>query len=183
MLARSVYLVLWLASGAALAGTVKGTDPDTGTPHWQSHGTVFGLEVIQLQPDFVRAVYAARGLPAPLVEVIAGYCVFGSIARNATDHALTYDVSAWRAVLPDGTRQPLKTKDQWLVEWRKQGVGFSWTLLPTTQVFEAGDWGQGFLTVKLPRGARFDLDFTWRQDGRDFSARLEGLECAHDSKP
>ncbi len=183
VLAYLTAVCLWFANSAARTETLRSTDSDTGTPHWQTQGTAFSLEVIQLLPDYVRAVYAGRGLPPSLVEEIAGYCVFGSIARNASDHPLTYDLRDWRAVTPDGAQHALKDKDAWLAEWRRQGVGFGWTLQPTAQTFEVGDWGQGFLTVKLPRGARFDLLMVWRQDGHERSARLEGLECARDAMP
>jgi hypothetical protein len=96
---------------------------------------------------------------------------------------MSYRVKDWRyrAKADDGTSGkalPVKTKTQWLEEWRKAGVTFSWTLLPDAGEFAVGDWQQGFTTVKLPREAEFDLIYRWQLDGVEHEGVLEGLKCA-----
>ncbi len=166
------------AASAAAAGTLKSTSPDNGLSNWQSQGTAFSLQLLQLMPDNVRAVYDNKGFPPALVAQMASYCVFGTVARNLADAPLSYNVADWRAVTSDGVRHKLRTKTQWLQIWRRYGVDFGWSILPAAQTFEPGDWGQGFTTVKLARDTRFDLDYSWRQHGKTFHATLKGVQCA-----
>ena len=177
------FPVLLLTAATAMAGTVKSTNPNNGLSNWQSEGTPFSLQLLQLMPDNVRAVYSNKGFPPALVEDMAGYCMFGSVIRNLADEPVSYDVADWRAITADGVRHPLRTKTEWLKIWQSQGVDFGWSILPAAQTLEVGDWGQGFSTVKLPHGTRFDLDYSWRQHGKTFHSILEGLQCAPEQLP
>lgn len=150
----------------------------SGLLTWTSEGDGFSLELIQLIPDFVRAIYSKHDFPASEVERIAGYCVFGSIIKNTSQQLLSYRVADWRYREKNGTEHPVKTKSQWIEEWRKAGVTFSWTLLPDSGDFEIGDWQQGFTTIKLPRNTRFDLIYNWHLDGVKYEATLKDLRCA-----
>lgn len=170
-------LLLFVVASPAVAGTLKSTNAN-GLSNWQSEGNPFSLQLLQLMPDNVRAVYDNKGFPAPLVAEMASYCVFGTVARNLSDKPLSYDVAEWRAVTADGVRHKLRTKTQWLKIWHRYGVDFGWSILPAAQTFEPGDWGQGFTTVKLPRDTRFDLDYSWSQNGKTFHATLKGVQCA-----
>ena len=144
---------------------------------WTSVGDGFSLELIQLLPDFVRAIYSKHGFPKEEVERIAGYCVYGSIIKNTSQQLLSYRVADWRYREKNGTEHPVKTKTQWLEEWRRVGIKFSWTLLPDSGDFEIGDWQQGFTTIKLPRNSEFDLIYNWKLDGVKHEAVLENLRC------
>lgn len=174
---------LLIAAASALAGTVQNTNPDNGLSNWQSTDTPFSLQLLQLMPDNVRAVYTNKGFPPALVEEMAGYCMFGTVIRNLAEEPISYDVADWRAVTADGVRHPLRSKTDWLKVWQRQGVDFGWSILPAAQTLEVGDWGQGFTTVKLPHGTRFDLDYSWRQHGKTVHAILEGLQCAPEHLP
>lgn len=176
-------LALCLIAATAQAGTVKTTNPGSGLSNWQSEGTAFSLQLLQLMPDSVRAIYTNKGFPPALVEEMASYCMFGTVIRNLADEPISYDVADWRAVTADGVRHAPRTKTEWLKIWQSQGVDFGWSILPAAQTLETGDWGQGFTSIKLPHGTRFDLDFSWRQHGQTFHAILEGLECAPDKLP
>lgn len=179
-----VFLVcLLLPVAATLADTLKSTNPDNGLSNWQSQGTPLSLQLLQLMPDNVRAIFTTRGFPPSLVEEIAGYCTFGSVIRNLADEPASYDVADWRAITPDGVRHTLRTKTEWLQIWKSKGVDFGWYILPAAQTLAVGDWGQGFTTLKLPRDTHFDLDYSWRQHGKTFHAILEGLQCAPDQLP
>ena len=174
---------LLVAVPVAAAEITKTQDPNSGLYSWKAVDRGFSLELIQLPPDFIRAVYAARDLPPVMIEEVASYCAFGTVARNETDFPLTYRVADWRVVLPDGSKKRLRTKREWLAVWKKMGVDFGFSILPDTMTFEVGDWAQGFTTAKLPRGSRFDLVYSWKQHGKTFNGRLANLVCTADAPP
>jgi hypothetical protein len=153
----------------------------TGLLTWTADDTGFTIELLQLLPDFVRAIYAKHDFPPDEVERAAGYCVFGTILKNTSDGIMSYRVADWRYRTADGEEYPVKTKTQWLDEWKKAGITFSWTLLPDQGDFEVGDWQQGFTTIKLPRETEFDLIYRWQLDGTPYQGVLENLKCAPES--
>ena len=150
----------------------------SGLLTWTSKDDGFSIELIQLNPDFVRAVYGKRDFPAEEVERIAGYCVFGSIIQNTSQQQLSYRVADWRYVDRNGKSYPVKTKAQWLDEWRKAGVTFAWTLLPESGDFGIGDWQQGFTTILIDRTESFDFIYTWTLDGKKHEGKIEHMSCA-----
>jgi hypothetical protein len=153
-------------------------NPQSGLLAYNVEDEGISIELIQLLPDFVRAIYTSHNLPKAEVEDIASYCVFGTILRNTSDGEMSYRVADWRAVGEDGIERPIKTKTQWIEQWRRAGVTFSWTLLPDSGDFEVGDWQQGFTTVKMPRDSAFDLIYHWKLDGEDHVGRFENMRCA-----
>jgi len=156
---------------------------DSGLLAWTSKGEGFSLELIQLLPDFVRAIYGSHGFPPAEIERIAGYCVFGSVIKNTSQKPMSYRVADWYYTDKSGVKHHVKTKSQWLEEWKKAGITFSWTLLPDTGDFEVGDWQQGFTTIKLPRNAVFDLTYTWALDGKHHSETFKAISCAPENLP
>jgi hypothetical protein len=152
-------------------------NPDTGLLTWSAEADGFSVELIQLLPDFIRAIYSKHELPAKQIDDIASYCVFGSIIKNTSDQTLTYNVADWRYAQGDQPPLPVKTKSQWIEQWRKAGVTFSWTLLPDAGTFYVGDWQQGFTTIKLPRDSEFDLIFTWQLEGTQHVGKITNLRC------
>ncbi len=156
---------------------------ESGMLTWSADDEGFKIELIQLIPDFVRAIYAKHNFPKQEVERIASYCVFGTILKNASDQHLSYRVSDWRYRTKSGELHQVKTKTQWLKEWRKAGITFSWTLLPDIGEFSVGDWQQGFTTVKLPRETSFDFIYKWQLDGVAHTGVIENIRCAPASLP
>ena len=150
----------------------------SGLLTWTVKDDGFSIELIQLNPDFVRAVYGKRDFTAEEVERIAGYCVFGSIIQNTSQQQLSYRVADWRYVDRNGKAYPVKTKAQWLEEWRKVGITFAWTLLPESGDFGIGDWQQGFTTIQIDRNETFDLIYTWTLDGEKHQGTIENMSCA-----
>ena len=126
-----LYLPLVLSAGEVR----QHTDPDTGLLSWQIRERGFSMQLLQVLPDYVRATYSARGLPPDIVETIAGYCVFGTIVTNDSQQQLSYRVADWRYVTADSKAHPLKTKTQWVNEWKDQGVAFRWSILPALLLF------------------------------------------------
>ena len=153
-------------------------NPETGLSSWKAQHEGFSLELIQVLPDYVRAVYASRGLPQEAIERLAAYCVFGTILRNESDDRLAWRLADWRYIGEDGREQRLKPKSAWLKEWRELGVAFRWTLLADDQIYEVGDWGQGFITLRLNPGEVFDLHYSWSQHEKTYRGAIERARCA-----
>lgn len=177
-LLKIIFIGLFIFSSQLNAAEVSiHKNKQTGLLTWTSEDVGFTIELIQLLPDFVRAVYAKHDFPKNEIDRIASYCVFGSVLKNTSEQQLIYKVSDWTYTDQIGETYPVKSKSQWLAEWRKAGITFSWTLLPDDVVFEVGDWQQGFTTIKLPRGAKFDLTYRWQLDGKPHSSTLKNLYC------
>ncbi|NOZ37570.1 MAG: hypothetical protein GXP11_05790 [Gammaproteobacteria bacterium] len=161
----------------------KFTDDNSGLLSWKAQHPGFSLQFIQLLPDYVRAVYSARGLPNKVVELMASYCIFGTIIKNESDQALSYRVADWRYVTQDGQSHPVKTKTQWLKEWRSMGVTFRFSLLPDEQTFAPGDWSQGFTTLALPPDTQVALHYFWTLQGKKHEGVFKNLRCAPAKAP
>lgn len=182
----ATLLLLSLLAGPAMAsdtGVQVFTDSNSGLLSWKASHPGFSLQFIQLLPDYVRAIYSARGLPPDVVELMADYCVFGTIIKNESDGPLSYRVSDWRYITLDGQAHPVKTKTQWLSEWQDMGVAFRWSLLPDDQTFAPGDWSQGFTTLHLPPDTPVKLTYRWTQKGKTYEDTFPELRCAPAQAP
>ena len=178
-------IVAGLASAVSAAddGVTLSVDVDTGLKSWRFSEHGIDLELLQVPPDFIRASYAARGLPATVSEAVATRCVFGTIVRNVSERPLAYRVADWRQVQADGTELPIKTKSEWLREWHGMGVRFSWSILADDPTFAVGDWIQGFTTLVAPHGSRVGLRLVWSIEGERYERVLSDLECAPAPQP
>lgn len=183
-LAATLLCILSLCSASSVSHAAKVTiqqNEVSGLKSWIAESNGFSVELIQLLPDFIRAIYMAHGFPEAELEEIASYCVFGSVIKNTSNNVLEYDISSWHYTDTSGKQHAIKTKTEWLAQWRKAGVTFSWTLLPDKGTFYVGDWQQGFTTVKLPRESQFDFTYKWKLDGIEYTDTIEGMSCAPDS--
>ena len=176
----SLPVVYLISISTVFAETTIHKNTETGLITYGAEQDGFSIELIQLLPDFVRAIYAKHDFPKNEVERIANYCVFGTIIKNTSLHALSYDVSNWHYGY-EGDIHTVKTKTEWLNEWSKVGILFSWTLLPDAGTFEVGDWQQGFTTIKTPRESKFDLTVNWTLDDNgksvSYSNTIKGIAC------
>ncbi len=176
-----VLLMLSMPMSGVDAGKgeiIAQADPDTGLKSWQFQGEGLAIEFLQVPPDFIRASYAARGLPKELIESVATQCVFGSIVRNISDQPLSYRVADWHYLTADAVEHKIKTKTQWLEQWHGMGIRFSWSMLADDVTFAKGDWIQGFTTVAEPHGSRIGLKVVWTTAGKRHEKILPDLECA-----
>jgi len=181
---RSLIAAAMLSPLAAGAAEVERQyNSDTGIETVQVEHPGMSLQLLPLNRDYVAAVFAARGLPSDIVASTRDYCTFGTILRNTGDDPLHYDLRQWRYVTPDGGTHHLKTKSAWLEEWQGRNLAFRWVLLHEEQTYQPGDWGQGFTTVPLPPGTRFDLHYSWTQGGEQHEAELENVRCAPEAAP
>jgi len=180
ILSKTCLFILLIAfATTAFAAKISIHKNETsGLLTWTADDEGFSIELIQLLPDFIRAIYAKHDFPEKEIERTASYCVFGTILKNTSDKLLSYRVADWRYRTKDGKEHAVKTKTEWLTEWRKAGILFSWTLLPDEGAFHVGDWQQGFTTIDLPRESEFDLIYKWALDGKEYSGVLENIKCA-----
>lgn len=173
-----MVVILFLYHGYTRAEVTKITDPTTGLISWRSIENGFSLQLIQLHPDYVTAVYSSRGLPKKLIDGVLKYCVFGTIVKNESSEDVSYKVADWRYSVKDGEKHPVKTKSQWVKEWEAMGVAYRWSMLADDQIFSPGDWIQGFTTIPLKPGDYFDFHYQWTYQGKVFTKTLQGIRCA-----
>jgi hypothetical protein len=177
-LSQGCLLLLVVLSRGAMAEAREQVNPDTGLSSWETVGQDFSLELVQVLPDYVRAVYASRGLPQSIIDKVSSYCVFGTILKNQSDTTLAYNVGDWRYVTRDGRAHRARLKTEWVNEWQDMGVAFRWSLLPEQQTYAPGDWGQGFTTIALPPGTVLDLHYSWEQGGVTHTGIIKEVRCA-----
>jgi len=174
-----LFLVCCVVSVAANAATtVVRKNEQSGLLIWSSESDGLSVELVQLLPDYVRAVFGRYDFTKVEIERIASYCVFGSIVKNASQQPLSYRVASWYYTDRTGKKHPVKTKTQWLEEWREAGIRFSWLMLADSHDFDVGDWQQGFTTVELPPDSELSFTYTWTLDGSVHSATIENMRCA-----
>jgi hypothetical protein len=190
---RKCGIVTLLVSSVALAsesGTLStGTDKTAKLPFWEWHSDTMSLRLVQRLPDQTRAFFMARGFNQQQAEKIAQSCIFQSVYKNLTNPAservIEYNLADWE-VIHNGESRGLKTREQWLKQWRRENVpksariAFEWSLLPTHQRYQAKDYNWGMTAYNLPPGSQFDLVMKWTEDGNEKSARLNNLKCAPD---
>ena len=94
MTTRLLIPALVLLVAACATRTTVHENPDTGLVTWSAVDTGFSIELIQLVPDYVRAIYGSHNFPQSEIEDIAAYCVFGTIIKN-TSEMFHVDVTRW----------------------------------------------------------------------------------------
>ncbi len=140
----------------------------------------FNIRLAAITPDRIRAFFTGRGFPQEMVNTIASYCVISTRIENAGTKPFSYDLKKWRYETGDGTLHKLKIKDDWIKEWREQGIKFSFSQLAANPTFLPGDWIASMTTYKIPHGSSFNLHYQWNIDGKDMTGIIRGVECADD---
>lgn len=181
-MARFVYAVPILFAFAASAAcaapkTIVTENPTTKLKSWKQVEKAFSIELIQLLPDFVQATFSARDLPPAIFASTKGYCIFGTVVRNESDGEVSYRVADWRYQTGDAKLYKLKTKTEWIETWKKFGADFGYAILPDDMTFDPGDWAQGFTTPRIKPGAKFDLIYSWNENGKKQTGTLRNLVC------
>ena len=186
-----LFLTLVLISSLSplSAELVTGTDEMSTLPFWEWRNAYMSLRLVQRLPDQTRAYFAGRGFKPAEVKLISGYCVFQTVYSNISSadnkRVVLHNIRDWN-IHYKGKTFPMKPREDWKPYWQKKGVAqaqrvaFEWSLLPSKQTFEAGDYNWGMTFFKVPHGASFDLDINWKVDGEKQTARLKNITCAKD---
>jgi len=184
---KGVWLVA-LAPLAAMAEVTVEVGPKTGLKTYQWRHKGVSLRLIQRLPDQTRAYLLARGFPRAQADQVATACFFGSMFRNDGQQPLDFDLTQWR-VRHQGREHPLVTRERWAEILGDQPVpkagriALNWSLLPTRQHFEPGDYNWGMTSYGLPPGSRFDLLITITLDGEPLTVEIPNMECAPEVLP
>jgi hypothetical protein len=181
-----LLLLLWgvsSAPGAAWAEVATGIDEETGLKSWTWNVNGVSVQLVQRLPDQTRAFFMGRGFSTDAADIIGQACVFQTIFRNDSKQAVSYDLGKWEVIHQDN-RLPLQVRETWDRRWQTLGVSqsariaFRWSLLPTRQRFEPGDYNWGMTSFGLVPGERFDLALTIDHGGHPVNARILAVECA-----
>jgi len=167
---------------------IKTADPDSGLLSWQWSDDEVSITFNQLLPDQSRAYFQARGFDANVANRIALACVFQAIIRTQSNTRSTMhlNLADWRVSTNNAPPQALRLKSDWQAEWQDDNIpqaahiAFRWSLFPSQQTFQPGDWSMGMVTLGLTPGERFDLTAHWLADNQPRSLQLSNMHCASD---
>jgi len=177
---------LSLLQGWAVAEVITSEEEQTGLRSWEWKHAGVSVQLVQRLPDQTRAFFQGRGFNSTDADTIGRACVFQTIFRNGGKQPLSYSLDNWRVVYQD-KQLPVQTRERWEENWTvrevKQAarIAFRWSLLPTRQSFEPGDYNWGMTSFGLPPGASFDLSLKLTIDGQSVRGRIPGIICAADS--
>ncbi|MCU7959221.1 MAG: hypothetical protein KZQ58_04315 [gamma proteobacterium symbiont of Bathyaustriella thionipta] len=180
---RNLFFCILLLPGSVLAEVISSVDDETGLRGWEWHEQGISFQLRQRLPDQTRAFFLARGFNKAESDSIAQSCIFQSIFRNDGQQPLSYNLNDWQ-IHYQGRQQALLTRRKWDEKWQEQGVSqaariaFRWSLLPTRQSFQPGDYNWGMTSFGLPPGESFDLTLTLHSNGKTLSATIPAIECA-----
>lgn len=185
--ASIAFFVLPLPAGAEL---LVGIDEQAKLPFWEVKDAAMSLRLVQRLPDQTRAFFLARGFTREQTERIAQSCVFQTVFHNTSERnqpgPLQYDLREWSIEVGNRPRK-LKTRESWGSEWPPDQVSdaarlaLEWSLYPTQQTYQAGDYNWGMATFDLPPGTRFQLTLYWHQYGERHSFTIKDIQCAPDA--
>jgi len=188
-LVLTAMLLLFACFAAADGGPSVGIEhsiSDQGLHGWRLRQGALEIEIVQRLPDQTRGFFLARGFDSDTADRIADNCVMQTIVRNLSgDKPLDVDLTGWRRT-DSGVSGALKLKSDWEREWQNAEVSksahiaFFWSLFPTEQHFEPGDYNWGMISYGLPPGSVFDLDLSWREADEPQKALIENITCAKD---
>lgn len=174
---------------SANANVSSGTDETAQLPFWQWQNQTVSIRLVQRLPDQTRAFFTARKFSNSDAEKIAQSCVFQTVFKNVSESTtktiVRFNLNDWR-ITHAGQHKRLKVKEQWLKQWQetnvpqKAQIAFSWSLLPTEQQYQAGDYNWGMTTFNLPAGQRFDLELVWYENEKRHSGIINNIECGPD---
>jgi hypothetical protein len=163
----------------------RGVDAETGLRSWEWREAGVSLRLVQRLPDQTRGFFQARGFSSAAADRIADACIFQTIFRNESERPLNYALDDWH-VLYRGERGNLMTRERWDAAWREgeaseaARIALRWSLLPTRQQFEPGDYNWGMTGFGLPPGSVFDLELVVQFGSEPVTRTIDGIVCAPD---
>ena len=183
-----IPMLLWAIPflvGMSAAVFESGVDAETGLRSWEWREAGVSLQLVQRLPDQTRAFFQARGFSSAAAERIANACIFQTIFRNESKQPLGYLLDDWR-ILHQGASEKLMTRERWDEVWQEgeasqaARIALRWSLLPTRQRFEPGDYNWGMTGFGLPPGSTFDLEMVLRLGDAKLTRTIDGIVCAPD---
>jgi len=174
---------------SAPSAITTGIDEQAMLPYWQYKDEGMSIRLVQRLPDQTRGYFVARGFSAEHAELIAQSCVFQTVFKNISDQgkpsAIVYNMENW-IVTHNGKAGEMKTREKWATQWQKLNVAppaklaFEWSLLPTSQDYQPGDYNWGMAIFDLAPASSFSLKLTWQQYGEQHSVTIPDMQCAAD---
>ena len=186
---RCITLGLFGASallGQVAAEVITGEEEQTGLRTWEWREAGISVQLVQRLPDQTRAFFQGRGFSTKDADIIGRACVFQTIFRNDGKQPLTYNLDEWH-ITYGNKRLPLQTRERWKQKWLDRDVSqaariaFRWSLLPTRQSFEPGDYNWGMTSFGLPLGASFVLSLELKVNGKSVNGQIPSIVCAADN--
>ena len=181
----ALLCVIPLLLGNSTATVERGVYAETGLLSWEWREAGVVLRLVQRLPDQTRAFFQARGFSSAAADRIANACIFQTIFRNESQQPLNYSLDDWR-VLQQGARGRLATREHWDTVWQEgeasqaARIALRWSLLPTRQRFEPGDYNWGMTGFGLLPGSVFGLEVVLRLGGEQVARTIDGIVCAPD---
>jgi len=185
---KNFLLLMWLTvmlPGRVSAAIIVGEEAQTGLRSWEWREAGVSVRLMQRLPDQTRAFFQGRGFSSVDADQIANACVFQTIFRNDGEQSLSYDLDDWR-ISYQLEHSPLLTRERWDERWRDSTaskaarIALHWSLLPTRQRLEPGDYNWGMTSFGLQPGEPFDLTLVLTLDGNPITRTIPGIVCAAD---
>lgn len=172
-------------AGSVSAEIITSEEAQTGLRTWEWKQAGVSIQLVQRLPDQTRAFFQGRGFTSKDADTIGRACVFQTIFRNDGKQPLTYDLGDWQ-ITHRGKHLPLQTRERWDEKWQAgeasqaARIAFRWSLIPTRQGFEPGDYNWGMTSFGLPPGESFDLSLVLTINGKAISSSIPAIVCAAD---
>jgi hypothetical protein len=182
-IASVFFLLLFFLSGASIAALSVEVGENTGLRTWLWTHEGISLRLVQRLPDQTRAYLQGRGFQPDVADEMATSCFFGSMFRNDGTLPLDFDLTTWR-VVQKGRLSSMRVREFWRQKLEKSDapkaakIALNWSLMPTRQHFEPGDYNWGMTVYGRPPGEYFDLHLQIVLQGKIFKAVLPDLQCA-----
>lgn len=183
---------MFVTPGLVNAAVRTGIDEQATLPYWELTQAGMSLRLVQRLPDQTRGYFLARGFTQYHSEIIAQSCVFQTIIKNTLNadksDVLQYNLSNWK-VIHAGEQKSMKVREQWEQQWLKEGISkssriaFEWSLLPTRQQYQPGDYNWGMSIFNIKPGERFNLEVVWKLGDKRQTSMVKDIECAPDIHP
>jgi len=180
-------LAFWFIPLIGYAGAKQSTNtnPVTGAKTWETHIDGVHFSLTQILPDQLRAFYVNRGFTLKQIEPYVSSCVYMTVLRNDSAPGDIHFISNNWSIFVNNKPHKLKSVDEWINYYKKTAVtksaiiAFRWAQFPPEHEYKVGgDWNQGMLSIGLAYGATFNAIATWDIAGKEFKAKLTGVQCA-----
>lgn len=185
----ALIILMWFLLSSLQAKLVTGVDEAAQLPFWEWRDEYMSMRLVQRLPDQTRAYFSARGFKAEDVKFIAEHCFFQTVYKNLSGaekaRVIQHDIRDW-VYHYKGKSLGIKPREDWKPIWQKrkvnnaQIIAYEWSLLPSVQIFQAGDYNWGMTIFDVPHGASFDLELVWKVDGKRQTATMTNVTCSKD---